>query len=152
MKKLFAIITTLLLVVPFTVYAATPKVTSLNVNVETTTIKFDGEIEDGSLAYTCRLFTEDKEVDIYSGQVNNNKFNGEFVVTNAGEYKVSCTDYEGGTPVEKTAVVEVSTATEEVPSVNAKTFDAITLSFIILAICGLGAVFSATYLIKRKQK
>ena len=95
MKKLGLLI--LLLVLPFAVNAATSiNVKSLDASVSGTTINYNGEMEDGSVAVMCKLYDGDNEIDYLSSQVNSNKFEGSFSVDNAGTYKLRCANYEGG--------------------------------------------------------
>ena len=95
MKKLGLLI--LLLVLPFAVNAATSiNVKSLDASVSGTTINYNGEMEDGSVAVMCKLYDGDNEIDYLSSQVNSNKFEGAFSVDNAGTYKLRCANYEGG--------------------------------------------------------
>lgn len=149
MKKLLIL---LIAFIPFTfVNAETkPSVKTLDANVSASKISYSGTMEDGSYAVMCKLFDKDSnEIDMLSSAVDEHKFSGEFTVASAGDYKIICANYEGGATKEVTASIVIDTVVDEVtPVYNAKTYDAIVISFVILAICAVGVLYSTNYLLK----
>jgi hypothetical protein len=153
MKKLLVL---LIAFIPFTFVNAEnkPSVKTLEATVEASKISYSGTMENGSYAVMCKLFDNDSnEIDKLSSAVDEHKFSGEFTVTSAGDYKLFCANYEGGATKDVTVTVTVDTIVYEVtPTYNAKTYDAIVISFMIIAVCGVGTLFSSHYLIKRNKK
>ena len=137
MKKLGLLI--LLLVLPFAVNAATSiNVKSLDASVSGTTINYNGEMEDGSVAVMCKLYDGDNEIDYLSSQVNSNKFEGSFSVDNAGTYKLRCANYEGGEIKE----VEVTTTENKTnPTTKDPIYTYIAIGAVALIVIGVVVVF-----------
>lgn len=144
MKKLKLFIVSVLLLIPFTVNAAEPKVTSLDAKVSSGTISYNGTMEDGSHAVMCKLYdSNSKEIDLLSSAVDSNKFEGSFTVSSKGTYKVSCANYEGGEITEKTVeVIKVK---------NPKTGDKIVL-YLVVGIISLVGVGCLTLRFKKQMK
>ncbi|MBQ7240552.1 MAG: hypothetical protein IJS56_03835 [Bacilli bacterium] len=145
MKKI--ILALLLIVLPVTVFAAeAPAVTKLTVSNSKGTITYNGEIEDGSLAVMCKLYnSKDEEIDLYSTEVNENKFEGTFTVVKNDTYTVYCANYEGGNIKSETIKVD--------DIVNPKTGDLIELYCLVFAFCIAAlilALMAPKYLKKRK--
>ena len=119
MKKLKYLIFSLLLIIPLCVFAAEqPKVTKLETNVEGKNISYNGTMETGSHAVMCKLYSDSTEINKISLPVDSGKFNGSFTVTEIGEYKISCANYEGGAIKEVTATV--ADAKEEIKEITIK--------------------------------
>lgn len=137
MKKLGLLI--LLLVLPFAVNAATSiNVKTLDASVSGTTINYNGEMEDGSVAVMCKLYDGDNEIDYLSSQVNSNKFEGSFSVDNAGTYKLRCANYEGGEIKE----VEVTTTENKTnPTTKDPIYTYIAIGAVALIVIGVVVVF-----------
>ena len=137
MKKLGLLI--LLLVLPFAVNAATSiNVKSLDASVSGTTINYNGEMEDGSVAVMCKLYDGDNEIDYLSSQVNSNKFEGSFSVDKAGTYKLRCANYEGGEIKE----VEVTTTENKTnPTTKDPIYTYIAIGAVALIVIGVVVVF-----------
>ena len=96
MKKLFVFI---LLIIPicFVKAASTPIVLTLEATADNNTVKYNGTIEVASHAVMCKLYNDkDEELDLLSSAVDAGKFEGSFVVSAKGDYKVACANYEGG--------------------------------------------------------
>ena len=110
MKKkslIIAIIT--MFVLPFTVFAATSSVKTLDAVSTDTGIRFNGTTDSGILAVSCSLYDkDDNDLDFVSVQVEDNKFDGKFTVAN-GKYTIKCANYEGGAILEKKIQVNAST-------------------------------------------
>lgn len=142
MKKILLLA---LLLFPCMVFAAEPKVLTVETKVVGNTVNFEGTAEDGVTAVMCKLFDEDdNEVDKVSTEVDTNKFAEVFENVDKGTYKVSCAKYEGGDIVSAEAVV---TATS-----NPQTYDGgIVTSIIILLISIIGIVGAAIYLNNKKK-
>lgn len=86
-----------LLVIPFSVLAANPKIEKLEAEAKDNTISYSGTTEEGSHAVMCKLYnSESEEVEKFSTAVDNKKFEGSFENVEAGEYTVYCANYEGG--------------------------------------------------------
>ena len=150
MKKILVILVTILFI-PFTVKAATPNVKDLEAIIDGTAITYNGTMEDGSYAVMCKLLDKDSnELDMLSSAVDSNAFNGTFTVETAGDYKVSCANYEGG----DIKVVDVKSTTDETVTNDAKpvpTSDNIK-TYVIVAISSILVIASATMYLKRKVK
>ena len=150
MKKLGLFVLSILLVLPFSVNAATlPAVKTLEATVSGSTVSYNGTMEDGSYAVMCKLFDkDDKEVDKLSSQVDSNKFEGSFTKVANGTYNVVCANYEGGDVKKEEVTVTDSTETPSSPN----TYDAgITTSLIIVGISGIAIVGSVLYLRKKNN-
>ena len=106
MRKSTLFIFALLLIIPFSVFAISyPKVLTLNADTDGNKINYSGTIENGSHAVMCKLYnSQDEEIDKLSVAVNNSEFEGMFITTTTGNYKVACANYEGG----KIEVISVS--------------------------------------------
>ncbi len=137
MKKI--ILTLLLIVLPVTVFAAeAPAVTKLTVSNSKGTISYNGEIEDGSLAVMCKLYnSKDEEVDLYSTEVSENKFEGTFTVVKNDTYTVYCANYEGGNIKSESIKVD--------DIVNPKTGDNMYIYCVVFAVCIAAVVISDKY-------
>lgn len=161
MKKLSLFIASILFLIPLSVSAAEPKVKSLDASVSGTKISYNGTMEDGSHAVMCKLYDkESNEIDLLSSAVDNSKFEGSFIVSNKGEYKVACANYEGGKITEKSVVVdeekiedetketEETKTTDKSTTKSPKTGDKIMLyvSLAIISLIGVG------YLVIRLKK
>ena len=143
MKKI-GFLFALLFVLPLVVFADEPKVLTLETKVDGAVISYNGTVEDGSSAVMCKLFNKSNEqVDMLSVAVDTNKFEGTFTVTEKGEYKVSCANYEGGDFKDATAVVE------EVSS-NPQTGDNIALWVSLLGVSVIGIVVAIVYVNKKR--
>lgn len=82
------------------VSAATSDVKTVSATISGTTISYSGTTDSGVVAVTCKLLdSSSNEIDLLSSAVSSNSFTGTFNVTTAGEYKVSCANYDGGTAV-----------------------------------------------------
>ena len=144
MKKLL-LFGLMLFPIMFVSAAATPRTKVLTLEATSTkaTINYKGTIEEDSHAVMCKLYdSSDKQIDMLSSAVDNQKFEGSFEVTKGGKYKVACANYEGGD------FETVDVTVKEIP--NAKTFDAgIKGSLILLGLSSLG--IAAYYVNKRKK-
>ena len=149
MKKLGLLL--MLFILPLSVSAASVNVKSLNVTSEGKTIKYSGEMESGSVAVMCKLYSGDEEVDYLSSAVASNKFEGSFTVSSDGTYKVACANYEGGEF--KTSEVEVKeeTTAEEKKESTPNTYDNI-LSIVAIAGISLAVLVGIALYIKKEAK
>ena len=149
MKKLGLLL--MLFILPLSVSAASVNVKSLDATTEGKTIKYNGEMEDGSVAVMCKLFNGDEEIDYLSSAVDSNKFEGSFTVNNGGTYKVACANYEGGEF--KTTEVEVKEETpeEEKKESTPNTYDNI-LSIVAIAGISLAALVGIALYIRKEVK
>ena len=78
MKKL---VTLLLAVVLLTPVVKAADLKTLETKNDNGILKYSGTTEDGVLAVSCSLFnSKNEEIDISSNQVDNNKFEGSFIV------------------------------------------------------------------------
>ena len=141
----------MLFILPLSVSAASVNVKSLNVTSEGKTIKYSGEMESGSVAVMCKLYSGDEEVDYLSSAVASNKFVGSFTVSSDGTYKVACANYEGGEF--KTSEVEVKeeTTAEEKKESTPNTYDNI-LSIVAIAGISLAVLVGIALYIKKEVK
>ena len=111
MKKYLFTLLSLFLIVPIMVFADEPRVLTLNTEVSSNAVTFSGTVESGSHAVMCKLYDNNNhEKDMLSVGVNNGAFEGSFEITENGNYKVSCANYEGGAIKSDTA-----TATAVIP-------------------------------------
>jgi hypothetical protein len=147
MKKYVLLLMIAIFPFVFASAATSPQVVSLETTVEGSTIKYNGEMEEGSYAVVCKLFDkDDNELQDYSSAVDNHKFEGSFTVETNGDYTVRCAHFEGG--IVKGAEASVN----DIPtSTNAKTGDAIMIYVAILAISLIGAGIGAFYLVKKSK-
>ena len=130
MKK--KILTLLLAVVLLTPVVKAADLKTLEIKNDNGTLKYSGTTEDGVLAVSCSLFnSKNDEIDISSNQVNDNKFEGSFVVKEKDTYTIKCADYEGG---------KIISAQEEVK--NPSTGDSLTKSLLLLTISAAGIVIT----------
>ena len=162
MKKASLFIVSILLIIPFSVLAADPKVLTVTAENSGSSISYTGTTEDGVDAVMCKLYSSnDEEADKLSSSVVNNSFEGGFSDVANGTYTVACAKYEGGEVVSAEVTVENSTTSNDESTTtgsdsktttsNPKTYDAgITNSIILFAICLAGAIGSAIYLKKKK--
>ena len=135
MKKI--ILALVLILLPITVLAANPKVESLSLTNSKGVITFKGEMEEGSLAVMCKLYSGDDELDLFSTEVNENKFEGSFTVVKNDTYTVYCANYEGGDIKSETIKVD--------DVVNPKTGDNVYIYCVVLAVCIAAAVIACMY-------
>ena len=116
MKKIVLLL--VLLLTPLTVLAANPKVTKLSAQLEDNVVTYQGEMESGSYAVMCKLYSGEVEIDMKSVSVSNKKFEGTFKVTEKADYKLSCANWEGGeilsSDVKIVNVVEVPNTNDNV--------------------------------------
>ena len=144
MKKIVVFL--LLLILPVTVFAL-PAVTKLELSNEKGVITFKGEIEDDSLAAMCKLYnSEGDEVDLFSTEVVENKFEGTFTVAKNDTYTVYCANYEGGDI--KSETIKVTDVAKES---NPKTLDNI-ITYVSLAVVSLVAIVLVAFKIKKSKK
>ena len=164
MKKVSLLIVSLLLIIPISVKAADPqyKVESLDATVSGSTISYNGTMEDGATAVKCWLYEGTTELNAISSAVDTHKFEGTFTAPKAGDYKVSCANYEGGDVKSVDVKVETESSTEPTEttdgattedtttsktSKNPKTADNISL-YITLSIVSLMAIGTVAYKLK----
>ena len=152
MKKLYLFLISLLLIIPFSVYAATtPRVLTLTAKSSGTTINYEGTIEEGSHAVMCKLYNSDnQEIDLLSSAVDNKVFEGSFENVEKGKYTVACANYEGGEI--KNIDVTISEETTKNTTSNPKTFDNIFMWISLLGISILGLLIVIFKLKKSKAK
>ena len=145
MKKVRLLIIGLLLLLPTVVFAAEgPKVDTLTATISESKITYSGTTVNDCVAVMCKLYNSNgDEVTKYSSAVNEDKFEGEFTVTENGEYEVRCANYEGGEI--KTAKV---TATEVK---NPETGDKIYIYGIIGGVAVVGLGIAVVVLTKKKK-
>ena len=147
MKKILCLIISLFFI-PIFVNAENPKVLSLKVENSGLNIKYSGTTEDGSHAVMCKLFDKDSnEIDKLSSAVDDNKFEGELLVDEDGEYKLSCANYEGG-EFNSVNVIISSSEKKETPN-NPKTIDNIIIYVSISVLSIIGIVSTKIYFKKK---
>ena len=150
MKKIGLFILSLLFVIPFSVNAAEYKVETLESSVSGSTISYNGTMEDGAHAVTCKLYnSENTEVDLLSSAVDSNKFEGSFENVSEGKYVVSCANYEGGEI--KSVDVTVGAATTGETTKTVPTGDNVK-TYVIIAIVSIIAIAGATVYLKKRVK
>ena len=117
MKKILLTLS-ILLIIPMTAFADEfPKVITLNAEADGVLINYNGTTEENSHAVMCKLYdSKNKELDKLSVAVDNKNFEGTFTAPGAGEYKVTCANYEGG------AIKETTVTTEEIIKTYTVTF------------------------------
>lgn len=147
MKKIIFVFA-LLLLLPISVFAAsTPRIITLEANATEGEIKYNGTIEPNSYAVMCKLYNaKDEEMDLLSSPVSEEKFDGNFTVTESGNYKIACANYEGG-EIKTTDVTVKLTETKED---NPKTGDNIVLYMTIAGIAVVGLVVGVLVVKKKK--
>ena len=120
MKHKLLVLFTLFLISPLIVFAEEmPMIEDLEANVNGNKVSFSGTTESGSHAVMCKLYNEEyEEIDMLSVAVDNNKFNGEFTITEIGYYTIICANYEGGEVIGSDIEFE-----EIVPATYTVTFD-----------------------------
>ncbi len=164
MKKNYLIIFTLLLFIPFSVLAATPKVLTVTAENSGSDINYSGTTEDGISAVMCKLYdANDVDLDSLSSSVSDNAFSGSFTDLEDGTYSVGCARYEGGEITKATVVVGDGSSTvsddtnvasdnsKKTTANNPKTYDeGIRNSLILFVICAAGVIGSIIYLKRRK--
>ena len=97
MKKLMFVLTILFLIPMTALAASTPRIITLEADATEGNIKYNGTVEPNSYAVMCKLYNEkDEELDLLSSPVSEEKFDGNFTVTESGNYKIACANYEGG--------------------------------------------------------
>jgi len=142
MKKIIVILS-LLFVLPITVFAAeTPVVSKLELTNEKGTIKYNGEItipENSVPAYAvmCKLYSGDDEIDLFSSEVVDNKFEGSFTIAKNGTYTVYCANYDSGAIKSETIKIE--------DVVNPKTGDLVEVYCIVFAFCIAALTLACAY-------
>ena len=138
MKRLVVLL--LLLIFPLTASAATSNVNvkTLDVSASGKTIKYNGEMENDSVAVMCKLYNSDnKEIDYLSSAVNNHKFEDTFTVSDTGKYTIYCANYEGGEILSK----EVEVKEEQTPETLDNIVTYVLIGGISLSILALIAIF-----------
>ena len=147
MKKIIFVLT-LLILIPMSVFAATtPRIITLEANATEGEIKYNGTVEPNSYAVMCKLYNEkDVELDLLSSPVSEEKFDGNFTVTESGNYKIACANYEGG----EIKTTEVTVKLTETKEENPKTGDNIVLYMTIAGIAVVGLVVGVLVVKKRK--
>ena len=141
MKKIIVLL--LLLVLTITVFAAeTPVISKLELSNDKGTIKYNGEItipESSVPAYAvmCKLNSGDDELDLFSSEVVDNKFEGSFTVTKNGTYTVYCANYDSGSIKSETIKIEDIT--------NPKTGDEVEIYCIVFAVSVAAVVIALMY-------
>ena len=149
MKKLGLLL--MLFILPLSVSAASVNVKSLDATIEGKTIKYSGEMEDGSVAVMCKLYSGGEEIDYLSSAVDSNKFKGEFVVSSNGTYKVACANYEGGDFKIEEVEVKEETTEEEKQEITPNTLDNI-LNIVAIAGVSLAILVGITLYIRKEVK
>ena len=149
MKKLGLLL--MLFILPLSVSAASVNVKSLDATTEGKIIKYNGEMEDGSVAVMCKLYNGEEEIDYLSSAVDSNKFEGSFTVTSDGTYKVACANYEGGEFKSTDVVVKEETTEEEKKESTPNTYDNI-LSIVAIAGISLATLVGITLYIRKEVK
>jgi len=149
MKKLGLLL--MLFILPLSVSAASVNVKSLDATTEGKTIKYNGEMEDGSVAVMCKLYNGEEEIDYLSSAVDSNRFEGSFTVTSDGTYKVVCANYEGGEFKSTDVVVKEETTEEEKKESTPNTYDNI-LSIVAIAGISLATLVGITLYIRKEVK
>ena len=149
MKKLGLLL--MLFILPLSVSAASVNVKSLDATTEGKTIKYNGEMEDGSVAVMCKLYNGEEEIDYLSSAVDSNRFEGSFTVTSDGTYKVACANYEGGEFKSTDVVVKEETTEEENKESTPNTYDNI-LSIVAIAGISLATLVGITLYIRKEVK
>ena len=157
MKKIGLLL--MLFILPLSVSAASVNVKSLDATTEGKTIKYNGEMEDGSVAVMCKLYNGEEEIDYLSSAVDSNKFEGSFTVTSDGTYKVACANYEGGEFKSTDVVVKEETSTEKEEEVveeekkesTPNTYDNI-LSIVAIAGVSLVSLIGVSLYIKKQVR
>ena len=116
MKKYLFTFLSLFIILPAMVFADDPKVLTLDTEVSGNSVTFSGTVESGSHAVMCKLYdSENHEKDMLSVSVDNGTFSGLFAITETGNYKVACANYEGGAiKSDTTTVNEVTQATHTI--------------------------------------
>ena len=145
MKKLRLLIIGLLLLLPTVAFAEDePNVDTVTATISGSTITYSGTTVNDSVAVMCKLYNSNgEELKKFSSAVSDDKFEGEFAVTENGEYEVRCANYEGGEI--KSAKV---TATE---AKNPETGDKIYTYGIIAGIAIIGIGIVVVILTKKKK-
>ena len=144
MKKILVLL--LAIILPVSVNAASINVTKLELSNDKTVVTFKGEMEDGSVAVMCKLYdSTNEEIDLFSTEVRDNKFEGKFNVSKNDTYKVSCANYEGG---------DIKSETITVKNVNPKTGDLVELYCIVFAFCIAALTIACAYpkFLKKSKK
>lgn len=148
MKKKYLITFALLLIIPLTVLAATPKVLTVSAERSGSIINYSGTTEDGVYAVMCKLYnSSDEEIDMLSSSVNNNEFTGSFTNISDETYSVACARYEGG-EVKKVEVVEK--ANVDKTSDNPQTYDPGIITSIIILIISIVVIVGTIIYLKKK--
>lgn len=102
------------LLIPCSILAANPKVLTLTGEVKDNTINYSGTTEEGSHAVVCKLYnSKSEEVERFSTSVDNKEFEGSFKNVEAGDYTISCANYEGGEIKNVEVTVEKQEKAEE---------------------------------------
>ena len=149
MKKIGLLL--MLFILPLSVSAASVNVKTLDAATEGKTIKYNGKMEDGSVAVMCKLYNGEEEIDYLSSAVDSNKFEGSFTVTSDGTYKVACANYEGGEFKSTEVVVKEETTEEEKKESTPNTYDNI-LSIVAIAGISLATLVGITLYIRKEVK
>ena len=137
MKKVYLLLFSLLLIIPFGAFAASdPKILTLSAEGSGTKVTYKGTIEEGSYAVMCKLYdSKGEEIDLLSTEVDNKSFTGSFTDVPKGTYTLACANYEGG-EVEK---IELILDGKTVSAKNPNTYDSgIYINVILLAFSIVG--------------
>ena len=146
MKKILVLFISVLLIAPITVFAANPAVLTLEASAVDATINYNGTIEDGSYATTCKLVnSKDEEIDTFSSSVDSNKFLGSFIAPSKGDYEVRCANYEGGD------IKSVKVTVGEISTSNPTTGDNIVL-YIVLSVVAITGLIAVSIILNKKKK
>lgn len=150
MKKIIVLL--LLIIFPISVNAASVSVKSLSASLDNSTIKYNGEMENGSYAVMCKLLdSDDNELDYLSSAVSNHKFEGEFTIDSEGTYNIACANYEGGDFKIEEVEVKEETTEEEMKESTPNTYDNI-LSIVAIAGISLAILVGITLYIRKEVK
>ncbi len=118
MKKIVTILA-LFFLLPVVVFAQDPVVNTLEAEVNNNDISFSGTVDVESHAVMCKLYDdEDNELDMLSVAVDNGEFAGAFTITETGDYRVACANYEGGAFRSDEVTVDEITVTTYTVSFN----------------------------------
>ena len=166
MKKILSLLIVLAIVIAPSVFAGEIKTADASIDTNGK-ITVKGTTESSVVAVAVSIHDADGNfIKMVTGSVKDDDTYEVTADMEVNKYILKVADYHGGNFVEievaplsdksegstEEETSKVETTTEEVKSVNAKTFDAIVISFVIFAVCAVGVAFSAKYFLKRKQK
>ena len=153
MRKIIFLLVALFIVPTYILAAIAPTITKLEADVLGKDIKYNGETTTGTYAVMCKIFNnKDEELDLLSSPVIENKFEGSFTVIENGEYKVSCSNYEGGEFKTIDVIVDENNLEDQAKEIekvqNPKTGDNIVLYISLSLVSIIGIVILV--IIKKK--